>query len=311
MIRQANSSIRRRSLCLAAATAATLSFAIASARAQTTVPFATVSGVIAVHYNDNGGGENPANQAYLRAQFSETNTNGGVLNFDSTPLPGGGGLSWYLLFQAVPDQFGFDMVLETPTADGSNPPPVVTAYDNTDNSLPGAAPAGPVTWAISGYTGATNGPADPANGIINSLIRGGSGAPSYDGVTITSQTLRVSGTVFTMDIAGELDRFRATMHTTRNTELRPGAGVGDASSHCTRSARRACGTSEPGKSHVGRRRCLSVTECSVAKRSKSPPPNRASTRPPSDSENYSSDLHPDSQRPKEVRERGRITSNSK
>ncbi len=158
-----------------------------------------------MHYNDNGGGENPANQAYLRAQFSETNTNGGVLNFDSTPLPGGGGLSWYLLFQAVPDQFGFDMVLETPTADGSNPPPVVTAYDNTDNSLPGAAPAGPVTWAISGYTGATNGPADPANGIINSLIRGGSGAPSYDGVTITSQTLSVSGTVFTMDIAGELD----------------------------------------------------------------------------------------------------------
>jgi len=33
------------------------------------------TGGVAVYYNDNGGGENPLNQAYLRAQFSYANTN--------------------------------------------------------------------------------------------------------------------------------------------------------------------------------------------------------------------------------------------
>ena len=52
------------------------------------VPLGTASGGVGVYYNDNGGGENPANVAYLHAQFSYANTNGAALNFDSTPLAG-------------------------------------------------------------------------------------------------------------------------------------------------------------------------------------------------------------------------------
>ena len=94
-----------------------------SAAAQTTVPFATLNGGVGVYYNDNGQGEFDDNVAYFKAQFSLANANGALLNFDSTPLPGtGGALSWADLFQAVPDQFGFDLVLEAPTSDGSVPP---------------------------------------------------------------------------------------------------------------------------------------------------------------------------------------------
>jgi len=187
------------------------------ARAQVTVPLATATGGIAVHYNDNGGGEVPTNGAYLRAQFDATNTNGALLNFDSTPLPGVG-VSFYDIFQAVPDQFGMDLIAESPTADGTTPTPVLTAYDNVNGSIAGRASAGPVTWAISGYTGSGNGPANPLNDIINSLLRGGDGDPgdTFDGlgspaktldgsITNLTQDLSVVGTVWTNEITAELN----------------------------------------------------------------------------------------------------------
>ena len=174
--------------------------------AVTTVPLGKANGVVGIYYNDNGGGEVPANQAYIRAQFSDTNSNGAVFNFDTTPLPGtGGAISFATLFQAVPNQFGLDLVLKSATSDGSVTIPTLTAYDNGNNSLPGRIPAGTVTWAISGYTGSTDGPGDPGNGIINSLFRGGTGANfGNDGVTLTVSNVTQMGTVFTADVAGEL-----------------------------------------------------------------------------------------------------------
>src|SRR5262249_10954326 len=82
----------------------------------------------------------------------------------------------------------------------------LVAYENTNGSIAGrvAAP-GNVTWAISGYTGSTDGPADPSNSIINSLFRGGTGANfGNDGVTLNVNNVTQMGTVFTADIAGEL-----------------------------------------------------------------------------------------------------------
>lgn len=175
-------------------------------RAQgATVPFATATGGIAIYYNNNGGGENPLNQAYARAQFSQANANGAELNFDSTPLPGtGGALSWYNIFQVVPNQFGLDLVLTAPTTDGSVPAPVLNAYDNVDGSIANRSLAGPVSWAISNYTGATTGPANPLNSIINSNFRGGTGA--NDGVVFTQTPVPPfpNGNLFTVDATGEL-----------------------------------------------------------------------------------------------------------
>jgi Right handed beta helix region len=181
---------------------ALLAFATPPLGATTTVPLGTASGGIGVYYNDNGGGENALNAAYVRAQFSYSNTNGSEFNFDSTPLAGtGGAVSFYSLFQAVPNQFGLDLVLKAPSWDGSVALPVVTAKDNVNNTLAGATSAGPVTWAISGYTGSTDGPANPLNAIINSVFRGGTGA--NDGVVLTVQSISHVGTVYTQHIEGE------------------------------------------------------------------------------------------------------------
>src|SRR5262245_39661541 len=124
-----------------------LVLAAGSARAVS-VPLGSASGGVGVYYNDNGGGENPANVAYLHAQFSYANTNGAELNFDSTPLAGtGGAVSFYSLFQAVPNQFGLDLTLKAPTWDGSVAVPVLNAKENVNGTVAGATNAGPVTWA--------------------------------------------------------------------------------------------------------------------------------------------------------------------
>jgi len=171
----------------------------------TSIPFGTADGGIAVYYNDNGSGEVPTNQAYFRAQFSLSNTNGAEYNFDPTPLPGtGGAISWASIFQSVPDQFGLDAVVNAPTNDLSVTTPTLTAYENTNNTLGGRAAAGTVTWAISGYTGATDGPADPANGIINSLFRGGTGPNDGGAFSVTVTPVSQVGTLFTVDVSGEL-----------------------------------------------------------------------------------------------------------
>jgi len=175
----------------------------ASSAGATAVPLGTANGGVSVYYNNNAGGENPANQAYLRAQFSYGNTNGAVFNFDNTPLPGtNGALSWYGVFQSVPNQFGVDVVLQAPTWDGTVATPVLDAFDNVNGSIAGRANAGPVTWAISGYTGSTDGPGNPANSIINSVLRGGTG--NNDGVTLTMGPVMQSGNLFTVAVSGEL-----------------------------------------------------------------------------------------------------------
>ncbi len=186
------------------------------------LPFGTGTGGIAVHFNATGG-ENSLNVSYFRAQFSASNDNGAVFNFSTDPIPGTDppgpqpASSWFPLFQAVPDQFGFDLVLPaTPTADGSVPAPVLTAFDNGNNSIAGRIPAGPVTWAINGYTGATDGPANPANDIINSLFRGGAGADTTvasgagpvtltgDGVSVTLGVPVPTASGFLIDVDGQL-----------------------------------------------------------------------------------------------------------
>jgi hypothetical protein len=191
-----------------AAACALLATTAGPARAVTTVHLGDASGVVGIYYNNNGNGEVPANQAYFRAQFSSTNTNGSQFNFDSTPLPGTGGLiSWFSLFQSVPNQFGLDLILKAPTADGSVVPPSLVAYENTNGTIAGrmAAP-GNVTWAIDGYIGGpTAGPADPTNQVVNSLFRGGTGANfGNDGVTLTVNNVTQMGSVFTADIGGTL-----------------------------------------------------------------------------------------------------------
>src|SRR5262245_4157517 len=194
----------RRIVALGAALGACWGFRAADAA---TIHLGTAAGAVGIYYNVNMVGEVPTNQSYLRAQFSDVNTNGAVFNFDSTPLPGTGGLvSFFSLFQAVPNQFGLDMILRAPTHDGSVVIPTLTAYENVDGSLANRSAAGPVTWAINGYTGATDGPGDPLNGIINSLFRGGGGANGpNDGVTLTLNNVVESPPgVFTATVAGTL-----------------------------------------------------------------------------------------------------------
>jgi len=170
------------------------------------IPFAVATGGVGVYYNNNGGGENPANQAYMKAHFSYGNLNGAELSFDNSPLSGNGLLTWRNLFgQVSPPQFGLDFVLEAPTNDNSVVIPVLNAYDNTNNTVAGRALVGPVTWAINDYKGsAPNGPANPATSIINSQFRSQSpGNPLVD-IEITQLELSNVGPIYTVAIAGKL-----------------------------------------------------------------------------------------------------------
>lgn len=177
---------------------------------ESTVPgilLGQATGGVAIYYNATGG-EIPTNQAYLKTQFSATSTNGAAFTFDNTPLTGNGLVNWSGLFGQVgpPSQFGLDFVLQAPTSNGSVPTPVLNAYDNGNNSLAGRLLVGPVTWAINDYKdSAPNGPHNPANGIINSIIRGISpGVPVTD-VQITKNVLtHPSANIWVVDIAGKL-----------------------------------------------------------------------------------------------------------
>jgi hypothetical protein len=171
--------------------------------AAVTVPLGVANGGVGIYYNNNGNGENPANQAYAHAQFSLSNTNGSEFNFDTADLPGTGGTSWFDIFQSVPNQFGLDVILTAPTNDNTVTIPSLHAYDNTNGSIAGRTDAGPVTWAISHYTGPTNGPSNPANQILNSVFRGGTG--NNNGIIFSMGPVQQSGTLFTVTVTGELD----------------------------------------------------------------------------------------------------------
>src|SRR5262249_11641048 len=194
-------------LALSLGTALGLTAGPLTAHAVTTVPLGIADGVVGIHYNDNGQGEVPANQAYIQAQFSDLNTNGALFNFDATVLPGTfGTTSFRSIFQSVPDQFGLDLILKVNPV-GPVTIPTLTAYENVDGNPAHATPApGAVTWAINGYQSPTVGPGDPANGIVNSLLRGGTGANfGNDGVTLTvNNVTEAPPGVFTAEIKGEL-----------------------------------------------------------------------------------------------------------
>jgi len=176
------------------------------------IPFGQAEGGIMIYYNDNGGGENPANQAYLKAQFSYANTNAMKWTFSSVPLTGGPVLTWAspALFNDL-GQYGYDFVLDAPTHVGLPTTPFLLPYDNTNNSAAGrvvTAPGNAVLWKIADYKdGAPNGPINPANVDINSLIRAVQGAsPTSPDLTnfIIAQSLSLSGTVYTAQISGQL-----------------------------------------------------------------------------------------------------------
>jgi hypothetical protein len=153
--------------------------AIASGvQAATWQTVGTSTGGIAVYYNTVAQGaaaENPYNQAYYKAQLnsSTTQTNGAVFAFSSALAPIFGDQG----------QYGFDIVVQAATNNGNVPTPILNAYDNVDNSLANRALAGPVTWAINDYKDGSGGPSNAANGIVNSILRGGSGTVSFSNVT--------------------------------------------------------------------------------------------------------------------------------
>ncbi len=165
----------------------------------------STSGGVAIYYNDNGGGETPTNQAYLKAQFSDTSTAGAPFLFDNTPLTGNGLVNWQGIYSGLtsPDsQFGLDLVLEAPSSDGSVPTPILNAYDNGNNAVSGRILVGPVTWAINDYKPHT--PDITAGDVLNSIIRSQSPGVGGTDVVILRNDVSVSGTVYTAHIAGKL-----------------------------------------------------------------------------------------------------------
>ena len=183
---------------------AALAAATGAHAATATLPLGSATGGIAIYFNNNGLFETGTNAAYLRTQFSQTDSNGMQFNFDSTPLPGTGGmLSWYSIFQSVPNQFGLDLVSKILTSDGTVATPVLHSYDNVNGNVLSRSDAGPETWGIGNYEGGSVGPSDPTNVDINTILRGGGGGAVYpsvpDGITITtlSQTLSPPNIVLT------------------------------------------------------------------------------------------------------------------
>lgn len=175
------------------------------------IPLGVATGGVAIYYNDNGGGENPANQAFLKAQFNGTNdplgaAAGAAFVFANDPLIGSNPLvTWQNIFSGLPwpqSQFGLDFVIPAITSDNSVPTPLLNAYDNTNNSVAGRALVGPVTWAINNYTPHT--PDITAGAVINSTLRSQSPGDSQIDIEITQLDLSNVGPVFTAEIAGVL-----------------------------------------------------------------------------------------------------------
>lgn len=163
----------------------------------------TAVGGIGVYYNNNGGGENPANQSYLKAQFSQANTNGAEFTFSTAPIAGNG-LSWNAIFSGFvfPSQHGLDLLLPAPTADGTAPPPPLDAFDNVDSTVAGATNAGPVVWGINDYKGSSpSGPANPANSSINTAFRSNGLDP---GAVLFNFDVSQAGPIFTAEVSGVL-----------------------------------------------------------------------------------------------------------
>lgn len=168
----------------------------------------TATGSIAVVYNcavQGAACENPNNVSYYQAVASPTNPNGAYFQFDTTPLAQFLGASFNQVFSGQPvgsSQFGLDLVVKGLGAGSGTPTiaqPTLFATDNT-----GGAPTigGAVDFAINDYKNPGSGVGDPANAPINGVVRGGNG--NGGAVALSFSNLSVSGTVFTVDIAGQL-----------------------------------------------------------------------------------------------------------
>jgi hypothetical protein len=189
---------RTRPTTLFAALACAAMAALPAGADAATVHFGDAVGGVAIHYNSTGG-PSLANISWVKAQYAPANTNGSEYDFDSTPLPGAFGLNWYGIFQSVPNQFGLDVQLQLPSATSNFPPGPIVAKDNVNGNVANAASAGAVDWAISGYTGPTDGPSNPANAIINSLWRGGNGSGATIAISsvvpLSSTQLKITGSL--------------------------------------------------------------------------------------------------------------------
>lgn len=168
----------------------------------------TAVGGVEIEYNA-GQPEVPAQQAYLKAQLSHTNSNGMHLTFSNALLPPYNfpGISWATIFgQTSPSQFGFDMVLPAPTWDTLTPIPLLNAYDNFNNNCPTPLVTPNFIWALNNYYG-IGGPT-VTSCIINSLFRsdglGLGPVPPAPAVTVTKNVLSRCGNVWTVRIGGYL-----------------------------------------------------------------------------------------------------------
>ncbi len=169
------------------------------------LPYGVANGGVAIHYNDNGLGEDQFNQAYLKAAFGAAYPNTGApYVYDNSQLVGADpSFSWYSMYTfsgaTHPEsQFGFDLVLPALTWDGVTPIPTLTAYDY-DGSGPVAN--GTVAWAINDYKPHT--PDITAGIVYNSLIRGNTPANPAD-VQLLRSYWTQSGTIFTSYVEGKL-----------------------------------------------------------------------------------------------------------
>ena len=222
----------------AVAVAAALAFGGAASRvAAITIPWGTMSSGVGVHYNNNGGGENPANVAYFRAQATKdphnvvdqnlgvvgTSVSGAPFAFDNTLDIGG--LTLKTLFGDV-GQYAIDLVVVAPTSDNSVPIPQLIGFTRVDGLGTVHFPpivASTVSWAINDYRGLGSPGSYISVGDLNGdmtinasdlVVQTGTGPTNVDtvvnsllkgvGLSLATSNVMQSGPVFTATFSGEL-----------------------------------------------------------------------------------------------------------
>jgi len=185
--------------------------AIGSVSAQQ-VKVGTAGGGLMLYYNNidisgdgivSGYDEQPSNQAYVKAQFGYSNTNGSYFQFDNT-VDLGGGATMNNIFSGQPvgsSQFGFDLQGTATTYNnvGGVGIPSVSFADNTNNNASGALLTNVIpnqsqaAWAINNYQGGAQ-----TGQLINSLFRGIS-------FTMNVTNFQVIGNTYVMTVSGDLN----------------------------------------------------------------------------------------------------------
>ncbi|MFA6185674.1 MAG: PEP-CTERM sorting domain-containing protein [Phycisphaerae bacterium] len=185
--------------------------AIGSVSAQQ-VKVGTAGGGLMLYYNNidisgdgivSGYDEQPSNQAYVKARFGYSNTNGSYFQFDNT-VDLGGGQTMNSIFSGQPvgsSQFGFDLQGTAATYNnaGGVGIPSVSFADNTNNNASGALLTNVIpnqsqaAWAINNYQGGAQ-----TGQLINSLFRGTS-------FTMAVTNFQVIGNTYVMTVSGDLN----------------------------------------------------------------------------------------------------------